>query len=180
MGFARRKHVGSAGRPLVNQLLEELDAIGADNTGMLILAATNAPWDVDEALKRPGRFDRAVFVPPPDFAARHRILELQVDGVPQEKLDLKKIAKETRLFSGADLRALVERALDRVIDDALDAGHELPLRLEHLQRSLADFRPSTLEWLANARNHVEFANQSGRYDEVREFLVSKEARAWSD
>jgi AAA+ superfamily predicted ATPase len=180
MGFARRKHTGSAGRPLVNQLLEELDAIGADNTGMLVLAATNAPWDVDEALKRPGRFDRTVFVPPPDVDARRRILELQVEHRPSENLDLKNLARRTPLFSGADLRALVERALDQVIDEALDAGKELPLRADHFEAPLADMRPSTLEWLANARNHVEFANQSGRYDEVREFLVSKEARAWSD
>jgi transitional endoplasmic reticulum ATPase len=180
MGFARRKHTGSAGRPLVNQLLEELDAIGADNTDMLVLAATNAPWDVDEALKRPGRFDRTVFVPPPDEPARRRILELHVAGRPQEKLNVGKLAKQTALFSGADLRALVERALDQVIDEALDAGEERPLTQQHFDRALADMRPSTLEWLANARNHVEFANQSGRYDEVRAFLVSKEARAWSD
>lgn len=57
---------------------------------------------------------------------------------------------------------------------------ERPLRNAHFERALVDMRPSTLEWLANARNHVEFANQSGRYDEVREFLVSKEARAWRD
>lgn len=63
IGFARRKHVGSAGRPLVDQVLQELDAIGSDNEGILVLAATNAPWDLDEALKRPGRFDRLVFVP---------------------------------------------------------------------------------------------------------------------
>jgi len=180
MGFARRKHTGSAGRPLVNQLLEELDAIGADNTGMLVLAATNAPWDVDEALKRPGRFDRTIFVSPPDEPARRRILELQVVGRPHEKLDLKGLAKRTALFSGADLRALVERALDHVIDEALDAGEARPLRSTHFDRALADMRPSTLEWLANARNHVEFANEGGRWDEVRAFLVSREARAWRD
>lgn len=180
MGFARRKHTGSAGRPLVNQLLEELDAIGADNTGMLVLAATNAPWDVDEALKRPGRFDRTIFVPPPDEPARRRILELQVADRPHEKIDVKGLAKRTALFSGADLRALVERALDHVIDEALDAGEARPLRSTHFDQALADMRPSTLEWLANARNHVEFANEGGRWDEVRAFLVSREARAWRD
>ena len=41
-------------------------------------------------------------------------------------------------------------------------------------------RPSTLEWLATARNYVEFANQSNRYDDVRDFLVSREARAWKE
>jgi len=180
MGFARRKQTGSAGRPLVNQLLEELDSIGADNTGMLILAATNAPWDVDEALKRPGRFDRTVFVPPPDEKSRLQILERLTGERPHERLDLKRFVKRTPLFSGADLTALVERALDTVIDEALDTGTEPPLRNEHLERALSDLRPTTLEWLANARNYVEFANQGGRYDEVRSFLVSREARAWSD
>jgi transitional endoplasmic reticulum ATPase len=175
LGFARRKHVGSAGRPLVDQLLQELDAIGAENEGILVLAATNAPWDVDEAIKRPGRFDRMLFVPPPDSTARRRILELLIADRPAEKLDLKGLTKQTALFSGADLAALVERAVDRVIDEALDTGGEPPVRQEHLESALADMRPSTLEWLATARNYVEFANQGGRYEDVRRFLVSREA-----
>jgi transitional endoplasmic reticulum ATPase len=180
IAFARRKHTGSVGRPLVDQVLQELDAIGADNEGILVLAATNAPWDVDEALKRPGRFDRLVFVPPPDAEARRRILELHLAGRPAEALDLKAVAKATPLFSGADLRALVERAVDAVIDDALDAavGDEPPLAQRHLDTALQGFRPSTLEWLETARNYVEFANQGGRYDEVSRFLVSREAKAW--
>jgi ATP-dependent 26S proteasome regulatory subunit len=180
IAFARRKHVGSAGRPLVDQLLQELDSIGSDNEGILILGATNAPWDVDEAMKRPGRFDRTLFVPPPDPAARERILSLQLEGRPHEDVEVARIAKRTTLFSGADLRALVERAVDFVIDDALDSGQERPLRTADLERALADMRPSTLEWLATARNYVEFANQGGRYDEVKRFLVSPEARSWKD
>ena len=179
IGFARRKHVGSAGRALVDQVLQELDAIGADNEGILVLAATNAPWDIDEALKRPGRFDRLIFVPPPDVAAREQILALHLRGRPVEDLDVKATAKRTQLFSGADLRAVVERAVDRVIDDALDSGGD-PLTQRHVDAALEGFRPSTLEWLATARNYVEFANQGGRYDEVARFLVSKEARAWKD
>jgi transitional endoplasmic reticulum ATPase len=176
IGFARRRHVGSAGRPLVDQLLQELDSIGADNEGILVLGATNAPWDVDEAIKRPGRFDRLLFVSPPDEPARRRILELLVRERPTEKLDLKGLAKRTRLFSGADLESLVERAVDAVIDEALDTGGAPPLRTEHLEGVLREMRPSTLEWLASARNYVEFANQGGHYDEVRSFLVSGEAR----
>ena len=76
---------GSAGRALVDQVLQELDAIGADNEGILVLAATNAPWDVDEALKRPGRFDRLIFVPPPDVAAREQILALHLRGSPSRR-----------------------------------------------------------------------------------------------
>lgn len=180
IGFARRKHSGGAGRPLVDQVLQELDAIGADNEGILVLAATNAPWDIDEALKRPGRFDRLVFVPPPDAGARAEILRLHLRGRPVDGIDLKATARKTPLFSGADLRAVVERAVDRVIDEALDSGGDPPLTQRHIDAALHGFRPSTLEWLATARNYVEFANQGGRYDEVSRFLVSKEARAWKD
>jgi AAA+ superfamily predicted ATPase len=180
IAFARRKHTSNVGRPLVDQLLQELDAIGADNEGVLVLAATNAPWDVDEAMKRPGRFDRMVFVPPPDEPARARILELQLEGRPASGVDVKKVAKKTPLFSGADLRALAERAVDLVIDDALESGEERPLQTGDFETALREMRPSTLEWLATARNYVDFANQGGRYDEVAAFLVSREVKSWRD
>jgi transitional endoplasmic reticulum ATPase len=177
IAFARRKHAGNVGRQLVDQLLQELDAIGADNDNILVLAATNAPWDVDEAMKRPGRFDRVVFVPPPDATARAHILALQLADRPTTEIDVARIAKQTPLFSGADLEALVERAIDLVIDDALESGHERPLTMRDLEQALSGMRASTLEWIATARNYVEFANQGGRYDEVGGFLVSPEARA---
>ncbi|HEY3182429.1 MAG TPA: ATP-binding protein, partial [Gaiellaceae bacterium] len=176
IGFARRKHVGSAGRPLVDQLLQELDAIGSDNSDLLVLAATNAPWDVDEALKRPGRFDRMLFVPPPDEPARARIFELLLADRPVEGVEIAKLARETRLFSGADIRALVERAVDDVIEEALESGGEPPLAMRHLERALRDIQPSTIEWLATARNYVEFANEGGRYDDVEKFLRSGEGK----
>lgn len=180
VAYARRKQAGSAGRPLVDQLLQELDAIGSDNRELLILAATNAPWDVDDALKRPGRLDRPMFVPPPDLAARTRILELILRDRHVEGLDLSELAKSTPLFSGADLRALVEAAVDRVIDEALDSGEEPPLRMDHLRAALQGTRPTTLDWLASAGSYVEFANQAGRYDELANFLKSREAKRLKD
>ena len=178
IGFARRKQGAGIGRTLVDQLLQELDSIGSDNEGILVLGATNAPWALDEALKRPGRLDRMVFVPPPDEPARRRILDLLLHGRPAERIDTADLAARTPLFSGADLAALVERAVDAVIDEALDAGAERPLRIEHFEAALGLMRPTTLDWLATARNHVEFANQGGHYDEVRNFLVSNDAKVW--
>ncbi len=140
IAFPRRKHSGSVGRPLVDQLLQELDAIGADNENVLVLAATNAPWDVDQAIKRPGRFDRVLFVPPPDQPARERILALQLANRPTD-------------------------------------GRERSISTADFETALSGMRPSTQEWLATARNYVEFANQGGGYDEVAAFLLSREARA---
>ena len=175
--YARRKQQGSAGRALVDQLLQELDAIGSDNRGLLVLAATNAPWDVDDALKRPGRFDRVVFVPPPDPEARLRILSLALEGRPVGDVDLGAVVERTPLFSGADLHALVERAVDAVIDAALDGGDDdVPISQSHLEAALDGARATTADWLRTARNYVEFANDAGRYDEVHAYLERRDVR----
>jgi SpoVK/Ycf46/Vps4 family AAA+-type ATPase len=176
LAYARRKQQGSAGRALVDQLLQELDAIGSDNQGMLVLAATNAPWDVDDALKRPGRFDRVVFVPPPDRAARSAILGILLADRPATQVRVDELADDSALFSGADLGAVVERAVDAVIDEALEQGGDVPIRHAHLQRALGDSRPTTVDWLRTARNFVEFANDGGRYDDVLAFLRSREGK----
>lgn len=178
LAYARRKQYGGASRALVDQLLQELDAIGSDNRDVLILSATNAPWDVDDGLKRPGRLDRLLFVPPPDAPARQRILELLLADRPTEAaIDLRRLVDATRLFSGADVEALVERAVDEVIEEALDTGGEPPLAMRHLDAALAGLRPTTTDWLRAARNVVEFGNRSGEYDDVSKFLRSREGKA---
>ena len=176
LAYSRRKSQGSAGRALVDQLLQELDAIGSDNTGMLVLAATNAPWDVDDALKRPGRFDRVIFVPPPDSAARARILEIVLAGRPVGRIDHGRVAQRAALFSGADLHGAVERAVDAVIGEALDSEGDVLISERHIAEAMAAARPTTVDWLRTARNYVEFANDGGRYDDVRAYLASREVK----
>ncbi len=176
LAFARHKHGGSEARRLVDVLLQELDAIGSENEGLLVLAATNAPWDVDEAMLRPGRFDRVIFVPPPDEPARADILSVVTKEVPADGLDLKALAGQTAMFSGADLRALIERGVDKVIDEALSTGGEPPLGMQHLTDALTAVKPSTLDWLHRVRSYIEFANQSERYDDVAAYLKSRDVR----
>lgn len=175
-GYARHKQQGSAGRALVDQLLQELDAIGADNRGLLVLSATNAPWDLDDALKRPGRFDRVVFVPPPDEKARRAIIDIALQDRPTTDIPVKELASKTALSSGADLISLVEHAVDRAIDETLDTGGDVPINAGHFRASLGDVRPTTLDWLRTARNYVEFANSGGRYDDVDDYLGRKDVK----
>ena len=89
----------SGGRQLINQFLAELDGIGGQNEGVLVLAATNAPWHLDPAFRRPGRFDRILFVPPPDVAARAAILRLLCRGKPVQNVDYEHLARKTDNFS---------------------------------------------------------------------------------
>ena len=86
LGASRTDMKQSGGRHLINQFLAELDGVKHSNDGVLILAATNTPWNMDSAFRRPGRFDRILFVPPPDEAARTAILEIMLKGKPYREI----------------------------------------------------------------------------------------------
>ena len=165
-----RREAGGASAPLVNMLLTEMDGFGADNTNVMVLAATNSPWRVDHALSRPGRFDRVLFVPPPDAAARVAILEICLRGMPHEPLDLQALAQKTHHFSGADLRALVTRASEQAILTEMRTGRESCLTQRMLADAIGQMKPSTVEWLETARNYCSYANRGGLYDELAAYL----------
>lgn len=155
----------------INAFLNELDGVGNDNAGLLVMGATNAPWDIDSAFKRPGRFDQRLFVPPPDLAARESILRIHLADKPVAPLDLAQIARNTEHFSGADLAALVSQAADLALTDILKTGNERPIDSKDIAAVLKQIKPSTLEWLAVAKNYVEYANEEGSYDEIRDYLA---------
>ncbi|HTO51754.1 MAG TPA: ATP-binding protein [Myxococcota bacterium] len=168
----RRTHLKhSAGRNVVNQFLAELDGVDGRNRDVFVLGATNHPWDVDTALRRPGRFDRMVFVPAPDAPARERILALKFEDRPGAgSLNLGRIARDTEGFSGADLEALANAAAELAFERAVDAGSVQPIDHALVTRALRDLRPSTRPWLETARNYAVYANEGGVYDELLEYL----------
>jgi SpoVK/Ycf46/Vps4 family AAA+-type ATPase len=173
LGASRTDMRTSAGRHMINQFLAELDGVGASNEGVLILAATNAPWHLDAAFRRPGRFDELIFVPPPDAEARARILEIQLTGKPTEKVDIHKIAAKAERFSGADLRGLVDNVVEEKLKQAMKSGKPEPIRTTDLLAGLKRRKASTHEWLATARNYVAFANEGGVYDDIKAYLNLK-------
>ena len=160
----------SAGRHLINQFLAELDGVDGNNDGLLVMAATNAPWHVDPAFRRPGRFDRVLFVPPPDAPARAAILAALLKGKPAEAVDFEKVAKATPDLSGADLKAVVDAAVEAKLAEAMKSGTIAPVGTKDLLRAAKQVRPSTREWFDTAKNHVLYANQGGAYDDVAKYL----------
>lgn len=173
LGASRSDLRQSAGRQLVNQFLAEMDGADADNEGLLILGATNAPWHIDGAFRRPGRFDRLLFVPPPDEIARVQILQIHLAGKPAENLDVRKIAAKTAEYSGADLKAVVDQAVEAKLEQAIKSGRPTPLSTNDLLAAVRQVRPSTKEWFATARNHALYANQAGTYDEILSYMKLK-------
>lgn len=161
----------STSSKLVSQFLAEMDSMSSHNEGILLMGATNVPWAVDPAFRRPGRFDRVVFIPPPDREARRAILEIHMMGRPQEadvRLDI--IAQKTSGYSGADLEQIVETAADMAIDASLDAGKEVDIGQAHLIRATGEVKSTTVEWLNTARNYARYANEGGQYDDVLAFI----------
>ncbi|MEM1210962.1 MAG: AAA family ATPase [Planctomycetota bacterium] len=173
LGMKRSAVGGSGGRNVINQLLSELDGVRDRNDGVLILAATNAPWDLDAALRRPGRFDRVIFVPPPDTAGAAAILRLHLQGKPQEAIDVSTVAAKCSGFSGADLKAVVDRAVEAKLSDALKTGTPEPITTRDLVKAARKTRASTREWFATAKNHALYSNDSGHYDDILDYLKIK-------
>ncbi len=169
----KRSHASSSHEmAVVSTFLAELDGFAQNNEGVLILAATNMPWSVDPAFRRSGRFDRLLFVPPPDREARAEILRLQLDGRPgADALDLGAIAARTPGFSGADIQNLVDTATDFAIEESIDAGDEVPITMAHFTESLEEVKATTAEWLTTARNFAKYGNSGGQYDEVAKFIA---------
>ncbi len=163
----------SAGRNLINQFLAEMDGIEANNDGLLILAATNAPWHLDPAFRRPGRFDHLVFVPPPDENARAAILRVMLRGKPVADVDYSAIAHKTEGFSGADLKGLLDRCIEAKLTAAMKLGRVEPLTTKDLLAAAKGTKPSTLEWFSTAKNYALYANQGGQYDEVLSYMKLK-------
>ena len=170
LGIKRSIDPRSATRGLSAQLLEELDGASSRNEGVFVVGATNAPWDVDPALRRPGRFDRTIFIGPPDVGARAAILEYHLRDRPTRALDLARVAKAAEGFSGADLRLLCESAAELALEESIGASELVPINQPHLQRALRQCRPSIGAWLEAARNVVAFANQTGDYDDLAAYL----------
>ena len=160
----------SAGRTLINQFLAELDSQLDQNDGVLVLGATNAPWHLDSAFLRPGRFDRLIFVPPPDQPARAEIVKIMAEGKPVTGLDPAGLAKRTSDFSGADIKAVFDQAIEASLSEAMKAGKIVPVTARQLAKTAKQVKPSTRKWFESAKNYALYANQSGFYDDVLEYL----------
>jgi transitional endoplasmic reticulum ATPase len=174
LGANRTDMVRSGGRHIINQFLSELDGVASSNEGVLVLAATNAPWHLDPAFRRPGRFDRILFVPPPDTTARAAILRLLLKGKPVAEMDFDALAKKTEGHSGADLKAVVDIAVEAKLREAMRSGAVRPLTARDLLDASHRHKPTVTDWFQTARNHALYANQSGLYDDILAHLkISK-------
>ena len=104
----------------VNEFLQQIDGFAGRNPNLLLLGATNRPWDIDSAAMRSGRFSQKIYLPLPDAPARKFMIEKNMKGVPVAPgFDIDKIVAETEMYSGADLDELCDRAKDEPLLKAI-------------------------------------------------------------
>jgi len=144
---------------IVNQLLTEMDGI-VPLQNVVVIAATNRPDILDPALLRPGRFDKIIYVPPPDKKARLEILRIHTRHTPlAEDVDLEEIAEKTEGYSGADLEALVREAALAALREDINATR---VHMRHFEEALRRVKPSITpemvkfyeEWYEKARQQL--------------------------
>ncbi|GJJ02990.1 ATPase AAA [Duganella rhizosphaerae] len=170
LAFSRSKAQSEHSRTIVNEFLSQLDGFERDNRDVLFLAATNMPWDVDQAMKRTGRFARQLFVPPPDEEARKHIIDLKLRDIPVEGIDVAALVTATPHYSGADIDGLIDLAKESTLHDILAGNPERPIGPADMAYALDLMQPSTVEWLKTARNLVRYSGGDDSYRDVEKYL----------
>ncbi len=173
LGASRSDMKQSGNRHLINQFLQELDGLESENDGLLVIGATNTPWHLDAAFRRPGRFDRIIFVPPPDESARESILRLKLASKPTEEIDYASLAKSMSDYSGADIEAIIDIAIEAKLEESIKKGIPQPMNTKDLKRATKKHKPTTKEWFTTAKNFALYANESGLYDEILDYMKIK-------
>jgi SpoVK/Ycf46/Vps4 family AAA+-type ATPase len=170
LAYSRSKAISEHSRTVVNEFLSQLDGVDSQNEKVLILAATNMPWDVDPAMKRPGRFSRQIFVPPPDEEARIEMFKKKMTGIPVVSSDFKALAKLTNSYSGADVDGVIDQAKEYTLSDIIESGIEREITQKDMELAISEANPSTVDWLKTARNLVKYAGADNSYKEVEKYL----------
>ena len=161
---AGRRH--SIGRGVVDQLVAELYSASEEHEEVVVVAATEHPWDVDALLRRPGLLDHRLLVLPPDLQAREAIIGAVLDGRPlAEDLDV-----HAGKYSAADLAQLCESAAAAAREASLVSNSSCPISLTDFTRGLNEIRPSTPPWFDLARDYARFAAEPGSYDDLVTYL----------
>ncbi len=161
---------GEAEKRLVAQLLTLMDGLES-RANLIVIAATNRPEAIDEALRRPGRFDREIVVGVPDERGRREILGIHTRGMPLgDKVDLDELARTTYGFVGADLAALTREA-------AIEAVRRIMPRLNLEERTIP---PEVLDTLSVTREDFLGALKRVQPSAMREVMVQAPNVRWED
>ena len=145
-GFAKR---------IVNELLAQMDGVESYSYNYLVMGATNEPWEIDPALRRPGRFGTLVHVREPDGSAREQIFKINLSFRPCESIDYKTLAAITEGYSGADISAICEEAALMPLCEALRGSVRRDIAMKDLIHAVNSRTSSVLAWYNDAERMIK-------------------------
>jgi len=152
---ARRGGDSTVMNRVIPEFLSQVDGLSGRHGGLLLLGATNRPWDMDEAALRPGRFGELVYIPLPDLAARRQVLAAALKGIPlADEIDIDGLAARTEGYSGADLVALCETAKDGPYEREIATAAPQRLETSDIDVAFERVRPSVRR--AQLKRYAEF------------------------
>ena len=139
----RRDSGSTVMQRVVPQILAELEGFERGGGALLFIGATNEPWSLDPAVMRPGRFDEKVYIPLPDFAARQRILEINLKDRPLAKnVHLDDLSQLTEGFSGADVANICRKACALPFIASIQSGVDRDVERRDFENVLMQVKPS--------------------------------------
>ncbi len=139
----------------VNQMLFEMDGVESNNMNVLVVGATNAPWDVDPALRRSGRFGKAIFIPEPDFTSRKDIIRMHTKKVPAAHgICYWRLACATNGYASADLKSIVEEAAAIPWREAFNTGKQRAVNNNDFIAAIKKKKSSLPPWYEQAKKQI--------------------------
>jgi len=163
----------------LSTMLTEMDGM-KEKEQIIVVAATNVPNQLDPALLRPGRFDKIIYMPPPDAEGREAIFKVVAKKLPLDKdVDFKRIAKITERFTGADIANAALEAARRAAPAAVEKGKVIPIKMEDFTSVLKSLKPSTTyEMLEDYQKFRTDYERRAVKEEVK--AVEEKVITWSD
>ncbi len=156
----KRKDASEAAILLTSEFLQEMDGL-METPGVVLVCATNRPSALDPAILRPGRFDKLIFVQPPDEAHRAQLFEQYLKDVPEEAgMDYAELAKETEGYTGADIANICREAKQKAMNDSISTGNESPVSMKSLEDIIKSLKPSAPDELA--KSYKAFLDKYGQ------------------
>ncbi|WP_337860905.1 AAA family ATPase [Ferroplasma sp.] len=138
----RAKTNSSYMKRAVPALLSEMDGINSRNHALLIIGATNNPWDIDEAFLRPGRFDERIYIPPPDASAREQLFIIYLNNAKHDDINYRYLSSITENFSAVDIRYVCEKAKENVFKEVLKTDNLRDITEDDLIEAINASKPS--------------------------------------
>jgi len=138
----KRKSASETGVQMTSEFLQEMDGL-RETPGVVLVCATNRPSSLDPAILRPGRFDKLIFIEPPNEEDRKKLFTLYLKGVPASSdMDYAKLAGITSGYTGADIANVCREAKTRALNENISSGKETEITMELLEEIAKEVKPS--------------------------------------